>query len=135
MIGNVGQPNNHMGRFIIPEKLTVDNVSHLKVKLKSGDKILCNDCELENESTLIDTSVIKTTHGYDILVDTDINILRSSESALTIMHGREIIYADSVKDNDTMTFNLPKGARINKILVENTGEVSIPVDGKALIEY
>ena len=104
-----------------------------KFSVLKGSKILCKDLKLQNESNLI-YRLNKTNFGYNVLVDTDIEV-RNDRTALTILHGREIVYADCIKDNTNMTFNLPKGARVNKILVENTGEITVPLQDSILLEY
>ena len=132
MVGTVAQMNNRTGGFSIAYK--VDN--NLGIKVPSGSKILCTNCEIENEATLISNgSIIKTTIGYDIQEDLEISITKEDTIPLTILHGREILYADKAVSGSNIIFNLPKGARVNQILVANTGEFIMPAASNYLIEY
>lgn len=132
MVGTIAQMNNRTGGFSIVYK--VDN--NLEIKVPNGSKILCTNCEIENESELISNgSILKTSVGYDIQEDLDISITKENTIPLTILHGREILYVDSVISGSNTVFNLPKGARVNNVLVINTGEFFIPITSNYLIEY
>ena len=132
MIGTIAHMNNRTGGFSIAYKM--DN--NLEIKVPNGSKILCTNCEIENEATLISNgSIIKTTIGYDIQEDLEISITKEDTIPLTILHGREILYADKAVSGSNIIFNLPKGARVNQILVANTGEFIMPAASNYLIEY
>ena len=132
MIGTIAHMNNRTGGFSIAYKM--DN--NLEIKVPNGSKILCTNCEIENESTLITNgSIIKTSNGYDIQEDLDISLIKEDTVPLTILNGREILYAAGVTSGNNITFNLPKGARVNKILVINNGEFIMPIASNYLIEY
>lgn len=132
MIGTVGFMTNRIGGYSVIEK--TDN--NILSKLPAGSKILCTNCQLDQEDTLIaNGNVLKTLTGYDILKDTDITIIKDSSVPLTILHGREFLYIENVKSDSNEIFNLPKGTRVNGILVENNGEFSITSSATYLIEY
>ena len=134
MLGTVGNVSNtnRKGGFSIVQK--IDN--RLSFKVLSGSKILCTDCEVDNETSLIsDGSIEKTTEGYNILKDLEISVIKPNTTPLTILRGREIVFVDGVISGSNMIFNLPKGARVNQTVVGNSGEFSIAASTKYLIEY
>lgn len=131
MIGKVGI-TNRIGGYCIA---SYQDGGKMQLRLPKGAVILCTNCEIENEASLITNGDIsKFDKGYNVL--NTLNIFILSYDSLTVLHGRELLFA-SYKDNgdETITFNLPKGARINRVLVENTGEITIPVSTNYLIEY
>ena len=132
MVGVIGKMSNRVGGFSITQK--IDN--NIKAKIPAGSKILCLNCTLENEETLIAArSVIKTALGFDVLTNLDLSITRTTTSPITILRGREIFHSEGVVSGTNTKFILPKGARVNQTLVPNTGEFSIPSNTKYLIEY
>ena len=132
MIGAISNLSNRIGGFIIPKK--IDNT--LEVKLPSGCKILCSNCQINNESLLISNgSIRKITEGYDILNNLDIIIIKDQNIPLTIIRGREILYLEGVTSDNDQTFYLLKGMRVNNIPVDSTGEFTISVSNNYLIEF
>ena len=132
MVGIVGKMSNRIGGFSITQK--IDN--KLIFKVPAGSKILCLECELENEEMLIaERSIIKTPIGFDVYKNLELTVTRSNTSPITIMRGREMFHVECVIAEGNAKFILPKGARVNQTLVPNTGEFSIPSDAKYLIEY
>ena len=139
MIGTVGKLGLRTGGYIIPSIVDNTDSEECSLSLPVGSKILCSNCQIQNEESLIsDGSLIKTSIGYDIKSSLDLTIIRekANKAPLTILHGREILYSDYVTNSDgELVFNLPKGARINKTLVSETGEFIISTIDKILIEY
>ena len=132
MVGIVGQMCNRIGGFSITNK--IDN--KLSVKVPKGSKILCLDCTLENEATLISNgTVIKTSIGFDVINQSNLTIIKSDESPLTILRGRELFYVEEVTTENNTKFILPKGSRVNQTLVPDTGEFTITSSSKYLVEY
>ena len=140
MVGIVGNMSNRKGGIIIPSVVpsTDSTIEKMNFAITPGCKILCTNCTIEDESTLIsNASIIKTTEGYHF--NRNINVVVSRTVAnkvpLTIIRGREILYADSVIRGTNSVFNLPKGARINGTIVNETGEFSIATPSNIIIEY
>lgn len=132
MLGTVGQMETRTGGFSIVYK--IDN--KLSVKVPAGSKILCTECEIENESTLIsDGSILKTDLGYNVQKKSELVITKANTVPLTILHGREIFYIDGAESGTSIKFNLPKGARVNQTIVTTTGEFAVATSNKYLIEY
>lgn len=130
MIGLAAKVGYRTGGYITPE-----DSENLKINIPSGCILLGTNITISNESTLISSgNIVKTNYGYNILKNTMITIT-STNHPITILKGREILYANNIKSGDNLIFNLPKGARINKIAVEQTGEITIPSSTKILIEY
>lgn len=141
MIGMVGGMINRVGGYIIPKDASYENINQKTMDLFANCKILCTNCYLVNEESLIDNGFVrKTETGYDILKDVnEISIARYIDNMvpLTITNGREFYYIDSVHDEtaSTITCNLPRGARINGVAVSVSGEISVPYKNNILIEY
>ena len=132
MLGTVGQVSNINDGFLIPQR----DSSGLTFKFPAGSKILCTNCQIDDESTLIaNGDIVKTTLGYDIKNEIEARITKGSSVPLTVLHYRQIVYAEKVTSGTNMLFILPKGARVNNTLVENTGEFSVPTSSTYLIEY
>ena len=133
MVGVIGNMCNRIGGFSITQK--IDNT--LKVKVPAGSKVLCLNCTLGNEETLIAArSVIKTSLGFDVVTGLDLTITKEATSPITILRGRELFYCEGeAVDASNTKFILPKGARVNKTVVPVSGEFTIATNGKYLIEY
>lgn len=133
MVGVVAQMSNRIGGYSFIER----EENNLKIKIPAGSKVLCTNCVINDESDLLsESSIIKTDVGYDVLKAIDTFITKEDTVPLSIIRGREILYVEgAINSTTTIAFNLPKGSRVNQTLVENTGEITIPVDTKYLIEY
>ena len=132
MVGTIGQIPHRIGGYALVNKTD----SGLEVSLLAGSKILCTNCTITNESSLIaNGSILKVSTGYDILKDSDIVVTKATNVPLSVLYGRELLYVEVAASGNNALFNLPKGARVNKTLVDSTGEFSIPASGQYLIEY
>lgn len=132
MVGTIGQIPHRIGGYAIVNKTDTG----LEISLLAGSKILCTNCTATNESTLIaNGSIIKVSTGYDILKDMTITVQKDDTIPLTVLYGREILYVNGVTSGSNFIAYLPKGSRINKTLVENTGEFTVPASTQYLIEY
>lgn len=127
------------GGYIIPVETTNSTNKIIEVNVPSGCRIMCTNCTLENQSTLISNgSVVQTTNGF--FIKTNINNLKilrpvSNITPLTILKGNEILYCNYTVANSEAKFNLPKGFRINKTMCQNTGENTVPEKNNYIIEY
>ncbi len=112
-------------------------ITTMEITIPANSKILCLNFQLENKDTLISNGdIVETDLGYDVINNIFAKISRNyNSSPMTILCGQEILYADSINDGTTATFILPRGARVNKTLATNTGNVSIPVSTNYLLEY
>lgn len=138
MIGTTNLPLR-TGGYIIPVETTDSTNRMIMVNVPSGARIMCMNCSLDNESTLISNgSISKVSNGYFIRNKIDsLKILRplSNMSPLTIIRGNEILYCDSVVTDSGVKFNVPKGFRINGTMCTINGENIVPEKNNYLIEY
>lgn len=144
MIGTVGVVPKRTGGYIIP-KIDINGVSHqMTIDIPMRSRILCTNCTIVNEETLITSGDIsKTDLGYYIHKDLKNLVIQrytSNMSPLTIMNAREILYADIIErvvDSVTtkIVCNLPIGTRINQVPVNQNGEITIDYKDNILIEY
>lgn len=132
MLGTVGFVRNLKGVYLMANK--VNNVTEIRVP--SASRILCTNCTISNESTLISNgTILKTEYGYNILKDVDLSITKENTIPLTVVLGRDLIYIDGAISGSDIIFNLPRGARLNQIKVESTGEIAIASTDTYFIEY
>lgn len=132
MVGTIGQIPHRIGGYAIVNKLDTG----LEINLLAGAKILCTNCSIENEATLISNGdIVKVSTGYDILKDLTIVVTKATTVPLSVLYGRELLYVEGASSGSNMIFNLPKGSRVNKTLVETTGEFTIAASAQYLIEY
>lgn len=138
MLGNSNLPLR-TGGYIVPLETTDSNNKMITVNVPSGARIMCMNCSLENESTLISKgNISKVSNGYFMRNKIDgLKISRplSNMSPLTIIRGNEILYCDSVVTNSGVKFNVPKGFRINGTMCTINGENTVPEKNNYLIEY
>lgn len=131
MVGKIASMQNEVKQITIPNK--TDNV--LKINVPANSKILCLNCTIEDSSRLISNGYItKESFGYNVLVEQIFVI--TVNSALTVLHGKDILYSEYKTSGNNKVFNLPKGARVNNVVAKTTGEVLVPSsDNGYLIEY
>ena len=127
------------GGYIIPIETINSTNKIITVNIPAGSRIMCTNCTLENQSTLVSNgSVLATANGFFIKNKIDsLKILRpvSNLAPLSIIKGHEILYCDHVTTDSGMKFNVPKGFRINGIICQNTGENIVPAKNNYLIEF
>ena len=128
-----------VGGFIIPVVSTESGNKVITVNIPANSRIMCSNCSLENESTLISNgNVAKVTNGYVIKNDIEkLKILRSvtNTPALSILKGQEVLYCESQLTSSGDIFDLPKGFRVNGTICEVNGENTIPSKDHYLIEF
>ena len=126
------------GGYIIPVDSSDSVNSILTFEVPAGSRIMCSNCTIENEASLIsEGKLTKVENGY--FVESHISNLKitrsiSDKSPLTILKPREILYVDYIKTDDGALFNLPLGARVNGNICSVTGENIIPEKSNYLIE-
>lgn len=127
------------GGYIIPIETQDSTNKIITVNVPDGCRIMCTNCTLENQSTLVSNgSVLATTDGFFIKKSiNNLKIIRtiSNLSPLSIIKGHEILYCDHVITDSGMKFNVPKGFRINGTICQNTGEITVPEKNNYLIEF
>lgn len=119
MLGFVSEVSFRSGGYITPSISIESNNTIITCNLPVNSRIMCSNCSLENESTLISNGdVLKTTNGYFIKNNVqNLKILRPLEniSPLSILKGREILYCD----NKIKTINLQSPIYFRRALSHN----------------